>query len=305
MISSMTWLLGLLLCVAMVISGQKQGDLWLPIDPEAEQRNSLDSLDNDMVFEVDGASKRGESCKKRKQDLDERYKRESEALESECSGNMHDAFLDSQQQQQQQQQPPRDTPENWFPFSTFPPPQNDEPQDASSKVELLPMDSSSISACLANTNKYRHYHEDASDIVWDAELAEHAGKWAKHLMELAFKNGQLELVHHRDTKKEGENLFWSVSTANCQRANEAWYLEHEDYDFSRRAPKTGWSKQSVGDFTQLVSKNTRRFGVGVARGNFGKYWEKFRLPQYIVVARYSPAGDDVGNYVDHGQPIDM
>lgn len=167
------------------------------------------------------------------------------------------------------------------------------------------MDSAAIAACVANTNEFRHEHKNTPDLKWDSELAEHAGKWAKHLMKLTLESGQTELVHYSEDKgkKEGENLYWSVAMVDCKHANKAWYLERGDYDFKHHGPKVGWSKQGVGHFSQLVWKNTRKFGMAIARGRFGKYWKRLRLPQYIVVARYSPVGDVDGGYVDNVEPL--
>jgi len=174
-------------------------------------------------------------------------------------------------------------------------------RDDSSKIELVGMDSAAIAACVANTNDYRHKHQNTPDLKWDPELAKQAGKWATHLMELTLESGQTELVHYKD--KRGENLYWSVANVDCSHANRAWYSEQQHFDFDNHGPKVGWSKQSIGHFSQLVWKNSRTFGMGIARGRFGKYWTRFRLPQYIVVARYSPLGDLDGAYKENVEPL--
>lgn len=75
----------------------------------------------------------------------------------------------------------------------------------------------------------------------------------------------------------GENLFQirgstESSSVIVRQAVELWYATKKDYN---------WMRPSATSFSQVVWKNTREMGIGVARAR----------GRTIVVAKYSPPGN--------------
>ena len=79
----------------------------------------------------------------------------------------------------------------------------------------------------------------------------------------------------------GENIFTCQGTeATGEMATNDWYNEAKIHDF-----KKDWQKDT-GHFTQMVWKDTKEVGFGVAnKGN-----------TYFVVANYYPPGNFLGQY---------
>jgi len=140
-------------------------------------------------------------------------------------------------------------------------------------------------ACVRAHNAKRALHEDTSELVWDAKLAEDAQAWADHLVRLGH-------MVHSSVPDQGENLYMSWSKAStaatCSQAVQAWYKEIKDYKFD----KPGFA-HNTGHFTQVVWKGTKAVGVGIATtsepDNKGFY-------KSYVVARYFPPGNYVGQF---------
>ena len=105
---------------------------------------------------------------------------------------------------------------------------------------------------MAKTNKFQHSNDK------DRELKNHKGEWV------------------------GENIyyFWSSAKAsyNSGNASESWYDEIKDYDFNKGGSSNGGV---VGHFTQVVWKNTKEVGFGLA----------FNKNQCYVVGNYYPGGN--------------
>ncbi|XP_055845001.1 uncharacterized protein LOC129911287 [Episyrphus balteatus] len=123
--------------------------------------------------------------------------------------------------------------------------------------------------CLKLHNQYRKMH-GVPPLVHNEFLSQVAKEWAEHL---ALKDA----FYHRPNNEYGENLYY-VEGIPCRAkmAVKAWYDEIDLYDYDN--PK--FSKE-VGHFTQLVWKDTREVGTGVAQiGN--KIW---------VCCNYHPPGN--------------
>ena len=119
-----------------------------------------------------------------------------------------------------------------------------------------------------------------SKLVWSRELAAFAQEWAEHLA----KNG-CSMQHRQQPKIRnepvGENLFW-VSSSTVYHpldASLSWYGEKKIYSYGKFG-QGNW--HAIGHYTQMVWKNTREVGVGVAVCKNGGL---------MVVANYSPAGN--------------
>jgi len=159
-----------------------------------------------------------------------------------------------------------------------------------------------IATCVADANQYRLRHKDTGEMQWDEELAKGAMEWADQLAKESLATDDVVFEHSTSKQRpgQGENLFWVVGadegTRFCEAANKAWYDEIKDWDFDTAAARPPAQFADVGHFTQLVWKDSLKFGVGVAKGEFGEYWDKHGLAMYFVVARYSPPGNYNNRY---------
>ena len=110
-------------------------------------------------------------------------------------------------------------------------------------------------------------------LAWSNELAASAQEWAQALLA---KNQFL----HRPKSPYGENLF-EITGAHASPAQvvHEWAAEYRDYDYrSNRCSGT------CGHYTQIVWRDTRQVGCGVARGVRSEVW----------VCEYNPPGNWVG-----------
>uniref|UniRef100_A0A0K0FXA8 CAP domain-containing protein (inferred by orthology to a human protein) n=1 Tax=Strongyloides venezuelensis TaxID=75913 RepID=A0A0K0FXA8_STRVS len=133
---------------------------------------------------------------------------------------------------------------------------------------------------LLETNKYRRAH-GVPNLVVDSGLAAKAQKYAEYLAQIR------QLVHDRrnSIEKTGENLAFG-SPLISHLAVKKWYDEIELYDFNR----PGFSS-ATGHFTQLVWKDSRKAGFGVAVSSDGK--------GVYVVCKYTPPGNYNNKYSEN------
>ena len=75
------------------------------------------------------------------------------------------------------------------------------------------------------------------------------------------------------------NVRFSLGSVPTQ----SWFDEIKDYDFTN----PGFSMKT-GHFTQVVWKNSKQLGVGIAFANNGN--------KAVVVANYSPPGNYMGQF---------
>lgn len=119
-------------------------------------------------------------------------------------------------------------------------------------------------------------------LEWSKELAAYAQEWANHL-------GDSCNMKHRPrsgtwAQRFGENIFWgsSADIFTVKDACQSWYSEKPDFT----GPIfTGKEASVVGHYTQMVWRNTKRVGIGVAKCKSGGI---------IVVANYDPSGNYLG-----------
>lgn len=86
--------------------------------------------------------------------------------------------------------------------------------------------------------------------------------------------------------KYGENIYMSsnVKLSDSEAAIEAtklWYNENSKYSYG-----SGTFSSATGHFTQIVWKNSKYLGIGVARSSRGVY----------VCASYDPPGNVIGQF---------
>jgi pathogenesis-related protein 1 len=112
-------------------------------------------------------------------------------------------------------------------------------------------------------------------LVWSPVLSAAAQQWADHLA----KKG---VMMHSGSDGIGENLFAGYGREYTPNdAVAAWYSEKKQYTYG----KFRTSGPDVGHYTQLVWKNTKRVGMGIAKSKDGKIF---------IVANYYPAGNYIG-----------
>lgn len=90
----------------------------------------------------------------------------------------------------------------------------------------------------------------------------------------------------RKAAKAGENLSWSSDTSldgveAVKIATQRWYDEIKNYDFNRDKTKGG----TVGHFTQVMWKDSKKLGMGFFKNRNGIY----------IVGVYLPAGNNGHN----------
>ncbi|XP_067263672.1 GLI pathogenesis-related 2 isoform X4 [Chanodichthys erythropterus] len=140
-------------------------------------------------------------------------------------------------------------------------------------------------------NAYRKHH-GAPPLTINKNLCRSSQEWAKHLLSirtLKHSNGDY-----------GENVYYAWSSADKKltgrEAVESWYSEIKDYNFSR----PGFSSKT-GHFTQVVWKDTKELGVGLATdGN-----TTFVVGQYLPAGNISNAGYFERNVLPAGSKVDF
>jgi uncharacterized protein YkwD len=110
-------------------------------------------------------------------------------------------------------------------------------------------------------------------LTWSDGLAARAQEWAESLLA---KNQ----FRHQPKSSYGENLFEMIGAhASPARVVEEWAAESRNYDYrSNRCSGT------CGHYTQIVWRDTREVGCGVARSAHREVW----------VCEYNPPGNWAG-----------
>ena len=107
-------------------------------------------------------------------------------------------------------------------------------------------------------------------LAWSAELASYAQEWAERLIER-------REFGHRPVTPLGENLFAiSGGVSSPRKVVGVWAAEGKDYNY-----RTNRCRGVCGHYTQIVWRETRQVGCGVARGGGREVW----------VCNYDPPGN--------------
>jgi len=138
---------------------------------------------------------------------------------------------------------------------------------------------------LKATNAYRASHGTPA-LTWSGDLAQGAQQWAS----ACTKKGDGFAHSPNAFSAYGENLRWGYGAGftGPQSAVASWYNEIKRYKFddpitSYKAGDTDSSKE-VRHFTQLIWRDTKQVGCGVAMCGQYEFW----------VCRYSPPGNQNG-----------
>ncbi|HLI84021.1 MAG TPA: CAP domain-containing protein [Bryobacteraceae bacterium] len=110
-------------------------------------------------------------------------------------------------------------------------------------------------------------------LTWSTELAAGAQQWADTLL----RNGNFQ---HQSRNPYGENLFEITGAAATpvEVVND-WASEARDYNY-----KTNSCSAVCGHYTQVVWRDTKEVGCGVAQNQQRQVW----------VCEYNPPGNIVG-----------
>ncbi|XP_067294771.1 GLI pathogenesis-related 2 isoform X2 [Pseudorasbora parva] len=151
-------------------------------------------------------------------------------------------------------------------------------------------DSSFEAEFLQAHNAYRRHH-GAQPLTVNKNLCRSAQAWAEHLL-------SINTLKHSN-KDYGENLYYAWSSATKKltgrEAVDSWYSEIKDYNFSR----PGFSSKT-GHFTQVVWKDTKEVGVGLAsNGN-----TTFVVGQYLPAGNITNVGYFEKNVLPTGSKVD-
>jgi hypothetical protein len=120
--------------------------------------------------------------------------------------------------------------------------------------------------------------------VWSAKLAAYAQEWANKLRDsgCAFE--------HRKRSPHGENLAFlgPAGLGTADNVTAGWVDERKQYNFS-----AGRFDFNTGHFTQVVWRDTRELGCGLATcGDRAELW----------VCNYSPPGNVMGMFQNQVLP---
>ncbi|XP_075724152.1 LOW QUALITY PROTEIN: ectin [Rhipicephalus microplus] len=134
---------------------------------------------------------------------------------------------------------------------------------------------------LKHTNRYRRMH-GVRALKEDEKLNRYAQAWALMM-------AKMDKMQHRKRPLHGENLYmyWSSNMhapITGLMPVKSWYDEIKQYNYNN----PGFSA-ATGHLTQLVWKDCRRIGTGVARGPKGTCY---------VVSVYEPRGNIVGQFAE-------
>jgi pathogenesis-related protein 1 len=112
-------------------------------------------------------------------------------------------------------------------------------------------------------------------LEWSDRLAGVAQTWARRLL----KTGKFRHTAH---SPYGENLFEiRGASAKPSRVVDNWASEAADYDYARNT-----CRHVCGHYTQIVWRDTKQVGCGVARGR--------ARAREVWVCEYDPPGNWVG-----------
>jgi pathogenesis-related protein 1 len=112
-------------------------------------------------------------------------------------------------------------------------------------------------------------------LTWSPQLANYAQEWANKLV-------RENRFQHRPNPRYGENLAWaSGQRLRPSQVVNMWGNEVKDYNYASNTCKPG---AMCGHYTQIVWRDSKQVGCGVARGNGQEIW----------VCNYNPPGNYIG-----------
>ncbi len=125
-------------------------------------------------------------------------------------------------------------------------------------------------------NEWRSRYGITETVEWDEAIAAYAQEWADHL-------SANNLRGHRPDCDYGENIAYaSGQMLSSAAVVDLWGNEVHDYDYATNTCAPG---KVCGHYTQVVWRDSRKIGCGMARTADGKE---------VWVCNYDPKGNWVG-----------
>ncbi len=109
-------------------------------------------------------------------------------------------------------------------------------------------------------------------LTWSPRLAQYAQAWADELKERGCRPG------HRKEWRYGENIAWSDHPLDPEAAAAMWAREKEHFDHGQKRCRPG---KRCRHYTQMIWRNTREIGCGMAACGSARIW----------VCNYNPPGN--------------
>lgn len=133
---------------------------------------------------------------------------------------------------------------------------------------------------LEEHNRLRARHS-AQPLKLNPAISRYAQEWANNM---AARN----TMQHRSNNRYGENLYacFGKTVVGGEDAVKSWYDEIKHYRFGQPSPG---NFSQVGHFTQVVWKESRELGVGMAKNGNNVY----------IVCNYDPPGNFMGKYASN------
>lgn len=146
--------------------------------------------------------------------------------------------------------------------------------------EIIGRESGLMKGITEAHNKFRRRTAGGlPDLAWDEEVAAYAQRWAEYLKQA---NG-CRMMHRQGSHRErkyGENLAWSSGKElEPDDVVQMWYDEIRDYRYA-----TNSCSGVCGHYTQVVWRDSKKVGCGMARCGRSEVW----------VCNYDPPGNWVG-----------
>lgn len=137
---------------------------------------------------------------------------------------------------------------------------------------------------LNEINKYRFKH-GVEELIYDNDIAKISQKYA----EKCARERELELSDNKYKNKDlGEIIFCSNQELNPKDLVDIWYnTGSENYNYNKEP-------EIPNDFTQLIWKDSKFFGIGNAITKENKYY---------IVANFFPEGNIKGQYLQNVFPV--
>ena len=137
---------------------------------------------------------------------------------------------------------------------------------------------------LYEINNYRIKH-GVEELIYDKTISNIAQKYA----EKCARENELELSENKYNNKDlGEIIFCCKDDLNPKNIVDIWYNEGSaNYDFNKEP-------EIPNDFTQIIWKNSKLFGIGHALTKENKLY---------IVANFFPEGNIKGEFLENVFPI--
>ena len=155
----------------------------------------------------------------------------------------------------------------------------------SQKLEDLKIDKEFVKKALKKNNEYRKLH-GIEDLLPDDYLVKKAFILAKKM----FQDFCNEDLVYKDGSEIGTNFEKCEKKMEPEKLMDKWYYENKKYNYIEPI------ELENNNFTQMIWKNSKRFGIGYYCQNSKDNEKNLETKKYYYVALYYPAGNIPGEY---------